>query len=176
MNTTTLNMTTLDGGVIIKKETAPAPPSGGESGGSNLSPDAIIVEPNGWYWRAKEGTYNFSDYFQILAVLSPSAYSGVVATVNGEYEPKDGVGLIKKGVELGMDVGRMQYNTQGLAVVAFAESKNAIFKMGTNIVSGSSLYEVFSKIQPMTEDEFLSMFEAQYGFIRITKEQFYSLE
>lgn len=33
MNTTTLNMTTLDGGIIIKKETAPAPPSGGESGG-----------------------------------------------------------------------------------------------------------------------------------------------
>lgn len=31
MNTTTLNMTTLDGGVIIKKGTAPAPPSGGES-------------------------------------------------------------------------------------------------------------------------------------------------
>lgn len=37
MNTTTLNMTTLDGGnVIIKKENAPAPPSGGESGGSNM--------------------------------------------------------------------------------------------------------------------------------------------
>ena len=36
-NITTLNMTTLDGGVIIKKETAPAPPSGGggESGGSD---------------------------------------------------------------------------------------------------------------------------------------------
>ena len=31
MNTTTLNMITLDGGVIIKKGTAPAPPSGGES-------------------------------------------------------------------------------------------------------------------------------------------------
>ena len=28
MNTTTLNMTTLDGGVIIKRGTAPAPPSG----------------------------------------------------------------------------------------------------------------------------------------------------
>lgn len=35
-NITTLNMTTLDGGnVIIKKGTAPAPPSGGESGGSD---------------------------------------------------------------------------------------------------------------------------------------------
>lgn len=36
MNTTTLNMTTLDGGVIIKKGTAPAPPSGGESGGERV--------------------------------------------------------------------------------------------------------------------------------------------
>lgn len=36
MNTTTLNMTTLDGGVIIKKGISPAPPSGGESGGSNM--------------------------------------------------------------------------------------------------------------------------------------------
>lgn len=35
MNATTLNMTTLDGGVIIKKGTAPAPPSGGESGGGD---------------------------------------------------------------------------------------------------------------------------------------------
>ena len=171
MNTTTLNMTTLDGGVIIKKGNAPAPPSGG----GNLSPDAIVYEPNGWYWRAKEGTYNLSAYYQILAVLSPSAYSGVVALVSGEYEPKDGVGLIKKGVELGMAVGRMQYNTQGLAVVAFAESKNAIFKTETNIVSGSSLYEAFSKIQPVTEDEFLSIFEAQFGFIRITKEEYEAL-
>ncbi len=31
MSITTLNMTTLDGGVIIKKGTAPAPPSGEES-------------------------------------------------------------------------------------------------------------------------------------------------
>lgn len=36
MNNTTLNMTTLDGGVIIKRGTAPAPPSGGESGGSTI--------------------------------------------------------------------------------------------------------------------------------------------
>lgn len=36
MNTTTLNMTTLDGGVIIKRETAPAPPSGGEESASTM--------------------------------------------------------------------------------------------------------------------------------------------
>ena len=41
MNTTTLNMATLDGGVIIKKGTAPAPPSGGESGGSGESASTI---------------------------------------------------------------------------------------------------------------------------------------
>ena len=163
MSITTLNTIGLDG-VIIKK-----------GGGGNLSPDALVYEPNGWYWRAKEGTYDFGAYFQVLDVLLPNAYSGVVNVVYGEYEPKDGVGLIKTGVELGKTVGRMQYNTQGLAVVAFAESKNAIFKIGTNIITGSSLYEVLSKIQPMTEDEFLSLFEAEYGFIRITKEEYESL-
>lgn len=35
-NITTLNMTTLDGGVIVKKGTAPTPPSGGESGGERV--------------------------------------------------------------------------------------------------------------------------------------------
>lgn len=45
MNTTTLNMTTLDGGVIIKKGTAPAPPSGGgdaPSGGWELTYYKIV--------------------------------------------------------------------------------------------------------------------------------------
>lgn len=50
MNTTTLNMTTLDGGVIIKKGTAPAPPSGGESGGQ-LEGEYYLAKPNGWYWK-----------------------------------------------------------------------------------------------------------------------------
>ena len=47
MNTTTLNMTTLDGGVIIKKGTAPAPPSGGEV----LEGEYYLAKPNGWYWK-----------------------------------------------------------------------------------------------------------------------------
>lgn len=47
MNTTTLNMTTLDGGVIIKRGTAPAPPSGGEV----LEGEYYLAKPNGWYWK-----------------------------------------------------------------------------------------------------------------------------
>lgn len=47
MNTTTLNMTTLDGGVIIKKGTAPAPPSGGDV----LEGEYYLAKPNGWYWK-----------------------------------------------------------------------------------------------------------------------------
>ena len=173
MNITTLNVVSLDDGRILKKGGAtPTPPSGG---GGNLSPDAIVYEPNGWYWRAKDGTYDFFNYFHVLSVLTPSAYSGVVDTVKGKYEPKDGVGLIKKGVELGMAVGKMLYNTQGLAVVALAESKNANFKVGTDIISGSSFYEAFSKMQPMTEDEFISLFEENYGFIRITKGEYEAL-
>ena len=43
MNTTTLNMTTLDGGVIIKKGTAPAPPSG-DSGWEYYKFDGVTLE------------------------------------------------------------------------------------------------------------------------------------
>ena len=43
-------MTTLDGGVIIKKGTAPAPPSGGESGGSDVEYlVAPRTEDNRWW-------------------------------------------------------------------------------------------------------------------------------
>lgn len=42
-------MTTLDGGVIIKKETAPAPPSGG--GGADLEGEYFLAKPNGRYWK-----------------------------------------------------------------------------------------------------------------------------
>ena len=49
MNTTTLNMTTLDGGVIIKKGTAPAPPSGGESGGEWIYLDYKKIPEDEWW-------------------------------------------------------------------------------------------------------------------------------
>lgn len=58
MNTTTLNMTTLDGGVIIKKGTAPAPPSGGESGGNTSN------------WR-------YFDYSAVTAAEAKSVLMGL---------------------------------------------------------------------------------------------------
>lgn len=49
MNITTLNTTTLDGNVIIKKggSTTPTPPSGGEI----LEGEYYLARPNGWYWK-----------------------------------------------------------------------------------------------------------------------------
>lgn len=41
-------MTTLDGGVIIKKGTAPTPPSGG---GEVLEGEYFLAKPNGRYWK-----------------------------------------------------------------------------------------------------------------------------
>lgn len=50
MNTTILNMTTLDGGVIIKKGTAPAPPSGGsgEKAGMTYVPKEALFSGIGY--------------------------------------------------------------------------------------------------------------------------------
>lgn len=48
MNTTTLNMTTLDGGAIIKKGTAPAPPSGGGGDSTIEYLDMTNVSSESW--------------------------------------------------------------------------------------------------------------------------------
>lgn len=64
MNTTTLNMTTLDGGVIIKKGTAPAPPSGG----GELEGEYFLAKSNGRYWKFSfidDVTMYYIDYNQL---------------------------------------------------------------------------------------------------------------
>ena len=58
MNTTTLNMTTLDGGVIIKKGTAPAPPSGGGSG------------DDGWEYYKVDSSFNALKEEELSAVAN----------------------------------------------------------------------------------------------------------
>ena len=62
-------MTTLDGGVIIKKETAPAPPSGGESGGSTIE-----------YFDFSEGPNESWATFLIMSCIEVKGYP----TLNGQ--------------------------------------------------------------------------------------------
>ena len=129
MNTTTLNMTTLDGGVIIKKGTAPAPPSGGEV----LEGEYFLAKPNGRYWKLNFITeetitnsllYNSLNeeqqyaihllYLSALGELS-SVYTCVGQKVHeGGRVPRRGIYYTTYGKiqsNLGYSVGRMMYDS-----------------------------------------------------------------
>lgn len=74
MNTTTLNMTTLDGGVIIKKGTAPAPPSGG-SNVEYLDVSGLEIRIKGPLWQLaymRKG-YSAINGFDIITTSWPQA-------------------------------------------------------------------------------------------------------
>ena len=119
-------MTTLDGGVIIKKGTTPAPPSGGES-----------VE----YWditAAPEGLYEIAQFATMLKY-----------TKSGKMYINSIYGLSKSGI-----------TPIGIAIDTSLEHLNN----GTIKTVG----EVFNEFGYPSFDTI--------GWVRITKEQFYSLE
>ena len=127
MNTTTLNMTTLDGGVIIKRGTAPAPPSG-----SNVE-----------YWDC-------------------SAQSGIIG-------------------EISLFFIQMKYSFQGAGFVAsFVDYKDENFTTPPTAISldRSMLVNLEGTLQSV--GEWLTAFGiddfTQFGWVQITKEQFYSLD
>lgn len=148
MNTTTLNMTTLDGGVIIKKETAPAPPSGGDSAStieyldmSGDSPlrDALIafcclIKTDGFNIERPGNSVNAS------RAVVPSGH--LLPTVLG-----------------------MTYEE----FVIVQDSINAVaIDFNTEIIMGDA---------PMTiKDVFTGAEELLDAIPRLTKEQFYSLD
>jgi hypothetical protein len=171
MNTTTLNMTTLDGGnVIIKRGTAPAPPSG--EGGSNLSPDAIVLAPNGWYWKFTDEAISSGIWYNIM-VMSPrdfglNYYGGKAKyKLSGDYRDV--------WYNLGLYTAQDEKSERHI-IYAFSESigcKTAIDEQ-TYIV-GDSLYELFNQIQPMTEAEFEAFVLGEMSLQRLTKEEYEAL-
>lgn len=127
MNTTTLNMTTLDGGVIIKKGTAPTPPSGGESA---------------------------MEYWDI------SANNGVLSEMALFFL------LVKDESEYGINILSVHYlTTLNINPIAIALDRSIEIALEGNKMSvGAAL-----------DGSGLADF-TQFGWVRLTKEQFYSLE
>jgi hypothetical protein len=178
MNTTTLNMTTLDGGnVIIKKGQGggSTPPSGG----GNLSPDAIVYEPNGWYWKWVEGVpSDFKRAAQTLLVLTidfgARYYDGLIKDTTASWPPIHAQDILV----LGMNLRTMQNSTdnKGLCVFAVVESKYCSVKIDdTTTLTGNSMYELVNQLMPMTEAEFDNFMQANMGLMRITKEEYEAL-
>lgn len=130
MNTTTLNMTTLDGGVIIKKGNAPAPPS--EESASTME-----------YWDC-------------------SAQSEIIG-------------------EVSLFFLQMKYSMQGAGYVAsFVDYKDKRLTTPPTAISldRSMLVNLEGTLQSV--GEWLAAFGiddfTQFGWVQITKEQFYSLD
>ena len=90
-------MTTLDGGVIIKKGTAPAPPSGGESGGSEYEYFALT---DGWF---KDLGTTFA-IFASLVKTETSTLGMVVLPAEYARIANDGVAVNPLAVALDMSL------------------------------------------------------------------------
>lgn len=154
MNTTTLNMTTLDGGVIIKKGTAPAPPSGGESGGSNLE-YLDVTNVTAMDGRLKDLL------FQMGYMLKASQTIKIGGTT------------IKQGISPSGSYMAMA-GSIGMSNVEYPTFRNNIIALSINFSDTINMQG-----QVMTISEMFAMYGVQANIDaipRITKEQFYSLD
>lgn len=165
MNTTTLNMTTLDGGVIIKKETAPAPPSGGDV----LPPDAIVLAPNGWYWKFTDEAISSGAWYNIMVLLS---YDYGLNYYGGKYKFK----LVGDYRDVWYNLGSYYTKDKKYIIYAFSESIGCGVAIDDQTyIVGDSLYELFNQVQPMTEAEFEAFILENMSLQRITKEEYEAL-
>lgn len=180
MNTTTLNMTTLDGGVIIKEGggATPTPPS---SGGEVLEGEYYLAKPNGWYWKLTDKLSTGTVEFQYQAITACFLmFSTVYEVVKGDLNL-----IYKSGILTAYrDIGSLQtIAVDGLNAtpstslwIAIAEGGNTKIDFGEMQGEYNSLYEVICALaMPMTETEFEAMMLAEYGLQRITKEEYEAL-
>ena len=126
MNSTTLNMTTLDGGVIIKKGTAPAPPSGGESGGSNMEYWDITAMSEGVYEVAQWATllkYIRSERESIGSMygLKLSNITPIAVAIDMSLKMANTNGEVKTVSEIFKDLGFPSFDTIGWKQITEAE-------------------------------------------------------
>ena len=147
-------MTTLDGGVIIKKGTAPAPPSGGESGGSTFEYlDITNVTGMGG---------------QLKFLLLQTAYMCKIPQTF-----KVGAANFKQGVS---PVGA--YMTMAGAFSPSSEEFNTVMN-GITAMSVNFSDTINMQGQVMTIGELFAMYGLQAdidSIPRITKEEFYNLD
>lgn len=130
MNNITLNMTTLDGGVIIKRGTAPAPPSGG-GGGSD------------WHY------FDVSNY-NTQAQMTIMQYASVIKCF---AEDLGGMSIIPLGINL-----LLPDTLNGTTAIAIDYSIEVI-TMGTKTTIGQTLPTApwFEKFPEITKEQFYSL-------------------
>lgn len=180
MNTTTLNMTTLDGGVIIKRGgggSTPTPPSGG---GAELEGEYYLVKPNGWYWK-------FTDEFHGLSNADKIPIVGTLFLFYGTMYECVYTGLgINNTEEIRLcyrDIGALQYvagndiedTTLTSDWVACAEGGPTILDFFEGY-EFESIFQAFNILEgEMTEEDFEAMMLDSFKLQRITKDEYEAL-
>ena len=142
-------MTTLDGGnVIIKKETAPAPPSGGESVGSTIEYLDVsgVAETNE---NLRNGLVMFADI------------------VKSKNEEGTYVGVCLSGIQT--IFGFSNNNATTSVAVAVDFSRHIKGKMNGGQELDISIYDLLIMMETATAEELDAL-------PRLTKEQFYTLD
>lgn len=147
-------------------------------GGGNLSPDAIVYEPNGWYWKWVEGVP--SDFKQSASFLYATKHdlgAKFYNAIRKDTTASDDCLSIIDPFLLGMTVVHMlnSADNRGACVIAFSESKYCSVTAGGTTYVGNSMYDIVSQLQPMTEVEFESFIQTNMGLQRITKEEYEAL-
>ena len=173
-------MTTLDGGVIIKKETAPAPPSGGDV----LEGEYFLDRPNN-YWKVAVELPEILKYGDngYLAYTSYTTYFGMFGAA---YEA-----ISYNGSRIGLKIacGRIyEHNvrTSSDSTVRYPFIAARDGKIDVKSIEGLEVSLEFNSLIDfllwfvamegivMTEDEIVAMM-AEEGIQRITKEEYEAL-
>lgn len=148
-------------------------------GGGELSPDAEVYEPNGWYWKWAEGTpSDFSGGALTLLMLFEAGikYDSCITA----YIPKlTGLRLCDDATIVGLQIGRMEHTTDedGICILAVSESKYIHYEVDdTTTIAANSLYELICILEgTRPEFDFVSVIGTNFGLQRITKEEYESL-
>lgn len=181
MNITTLNTTTLDGNVIIKKGGGgtPTPPSGGDV----LEGEHYLAKPNGWYWKVTDTFINsgidsqnqtMSGLFLMMGSLYEVGYESTITNTIQRLELK----LCYRDLGALQFVAnkKLDYDSPVAEWRVIAEGGKTKIDMGEIVGEFESIYEALCALaMPMTETEFEAMMLAQYGLQRITKEEYEAL-
>jgi hypothetical protein len=134
MNITTLNMTTLDGGVIIKRGNAPAPPSGGEGNIEYLDVSGVEDKTIVFEWATS-------------ARLVIPQYATIVSPVGRLVETIKNVGY--GYVEaIGVDTSSM---------VAMRQGEDALSMTMAEYISMTGNSELFDTLPRITKEQFYSL-------------------
>ena len=172
MNTTTLNVVSLDDGRILKKGGAtPNPPSGGDV----LEGEYYLARPNGWYWKyvgdkiitTDNPLYNMWLYQGMILL----ACDGLYSFIDNRYYELPFVWMLPEVISMQIKEGQ---NIDFSSFVGYAEKAVTYSSFG---LIGESLYEISktSSGQEISEADFEAMMLSDYKLQRITKEEYESL-